>query len=98
VDRTLHRATAQGRHWAGLQEGIRIEAVRAGLAGWAKKGLHPSALPSVVHEVQTKNGATRDLPDGSHIDADGIRYLADGSVDESSLPPVEQSWMKRRPR
>lgn len=36
--------------------------------------------------------------DGSQVDADGIRYLPDGSVDESSLPPVEQSWMKRRPR
>lgn len=28
----------------------------------------------------------------------GVRYLDDGSVDDSSLPPVEQSWMKRRPR
>jgi hypothetical protein len=37
-------------------------------------------------------------PDGSRVDTDGVRYLADGSVDEASLPPVEQSWMKRRPR
>lgn len=37
-------------------------------------------------------------PDGSRVDADGVRYLSDGSVDEASLPPVEQSWMKRRPQ
>jgi hypothetical protein len=81
-----------------LDEGIRIDVIRAGLARWAQKGLHPSALPSVVHEVQTKNGAARDLPDGSRVDENGVRYLPDGSVDEASLPPVEQSWMKRRPR
>jgi hypothetical protein len=37
-------------------------------------------------------------PDGSRVDENGVRYLPDGSVDESTLPPVEDSWMKRRPR
>jgi hypothetical protein len=36
--------------------------------------------------------------DGSRIDENGVRYLPDGTVDESTLPPVEDSWMKRRPR
>jgi hypothetical protein len=37
-----------------LDEGIHVDRVRAGLAEWSRKGLHPSALPSVVHEVQVK--------------------------------------------
>lgn len=36
-------------------------------------------------------------PDGSRVDENGIRYRPDGSVDESTLPPVEESWMRRRP-
>jgi hypothetical protein len=30
--------------------------LRRGLAAWASKGLHPSTLPSVVHEVTTTRG------------------------------------------
>jgi hypothetical protein len=36
-----------------LTEGIPVEDVRAGLAAWHAKGLHPSALASVVHETRT---------------------------------------------
>ena len=36
-----------------LDEGQPYEDVRAGLAAWAQKGLHPSTLASVVHETRT---------------------------------------------
>lgn len=36
-----------------LDEGIPYERVRQGLAAWQKRGLHPSTLPSVVHELAT---------------------------------------------
>jgi hypothetical protein len=36
-----------------LAEGIPVEDVRGGLAAWHAKGLHPSALASVVHEQRT---------------------------------------------
>lgn len=43
-----------------LDEGIPSEHVRAGLAAWHDKRLHPSALPSVVHEIrQGPRPATR---------------------------------------
>lgn len=35
-----------------LEEGIPTADVRAGLVAWHRKGLHPSTLPSVVHEVR----------------------------------------------
>ena len=35
-----------------LDEGIPYEDVRAGLAAWHHKSLHPATLPSVVHEVR----------------------------------------------
>ena len=44
-----------------LAENIPYADVRAGLADWHTKGLHPSALASVVHEYRTRGarGATR---------------------------------------
>ena len=36
-----------------LDEGIPYERVRQGLATWQKRGLHPSTLPSIVHELAT---------------------------------------------
>lgn len=36
-----------------LVEGIPLDEVRAGLAVWHQRGLHPSALASVVHEART---------------------------------------------
>ena len=41
-----------GKHIAAmLAEGIGPDDVRRGLTAWHAKGLHPSTLPSVVHEV-----------------------------------------------
>jgi hypothetical protein len=37
-----------------LREGVSPERIRAGLGEWNRKGLHPSTLPSVVHEVSNK--------------------------------------------
>ena len=36
-----------------LNEGVHPDRIRAGIAEWQRKGLHPSTLPSVVHEVST---------------------------------------------
>jgi hypothetical protein len=36
-----------------LDEGIPYERVRQGLATWQQRGLHPSTLPSIVHELAT---------------------------------------------
>lgn len=36
-----------------LDEGIDYERVRQGLATWQQRGLHPSTLPSIVHELAT---------------------------------------------
>lgn len=36
-----------------LGEGVDPNRVRAGLAEWNNRGLHPSTLPSVVHEIST---------------------------------------------
>lgn len=42
-----------------LNEGIAPERVRAALAEWNRKGLHPSSLASVVHEIANKAPTTR---------------------------------------
>ena len=42
-----------------LDEGIGYERVRAGLAEWNRKGLHPSTIASVVHEVANKKTKPR---------------------------------------
>lgn len=45
------------KHVTGLvRDGIAHDLIRAGLDQWATRGLHPSVLPSVVHEVQTRPG------------------------------------------
>ncbi len=50
-----------GKHLAAmLGEGIDPDDVRRGLAEWARKGLHPSTLPSVVNEVMNRGPS---LPD-----------------------------------
>ena len=40
-----------------LAEGVDVSDVRAGLAAWWRKGLHPSALPSVVNELMNASPA-----------------------------------------
>ena len=42
-----------------LGEGIQPERVRAALAEWNRKGLHPSTLASVVHEIGNRAPAAR---------------------------------------
>lgn len=42
-----------------LEEGIEPGRVRFGLAEWNRKGLHPSVLPSVVHEVANRQPRTQ---------------------------------------
>ena len=42
-----------------LSEGIDPERVRVALAEWNRKGLHPSALASVVHEITNRAATTR---------------------------------------
>lgn len=42
-----------------LDEGIDANDVRAGLAKWHQRGLHPSVLPSVVNEVMNATPAAR---------------------------------------
>ena len=37
-----------------LTEGIDPDRVRAGLAEWNRRGLHPATLPSVVHEISNR--------------------------------------------
>lgn len=61
---------------------IPTEVVRRGLAAWSRKGLNASSLASFVHEQQKADPSA------------GVRVV-NGSVDESSLPPVEDSWMRR---
>ena len=56
-----------------LDEGQPPDDVRAGLAAWARKGLHPSTLASVVHETRTpkpaRNGTAIANPSGVDWDA-----------------------------
>ncbi|POX43040.1 hypothetical protein C3486_02125 [Streptomyces sp. Ru73] len=44
-----------------LKEGIELEHIRAGLARHRAKGLHPSTLPSLVHEVMNASVPTGGL-------------------------------------
>ena len=37
-----------------LDEGIDPDRIRRALAEWNRKGLHPSTLPSVVHEISNR--------------------------------------------
>ena len=57
-----------------LTEGIPYEHVRAGVAAWARKGLHPSTLASVVHE--TRNPATRTDKQADILRAEMVRAQA----------------------
>ncbi len=42
-----------------LSEGIEPDRIRRALAEWNRKGLHPSTLPSVVHEIANRAPAAR---------------------------------------
>jgi hypothetical protein len=47
-----------------LEEGIDPDDIRAGIRTWADKGLHPSALPSVVNEVMNARPQLRAVGGG----------------------------------
>lgn len=69
-----------------LGEGIPYADVRRGLAAWQAKGLHPSALPSVVHETRTTS--SRSSTTDQRV-ADGLalaRRYAD--LDGTPLPAI----------
>lgn len=56
-----------------LSEGIDITDVRAGLAAWARKGAHPSVLPSIVNELMNSRPvAARASPRGL-VEHNGLR-------------------------
>ena len=50
-----------------LDEGYDYGLVRAAVIAWSGKGLHPSTLASVLHEVQTKQ-SVRNQPDARIAD------------------------------
>lgn len=54
-----------------LDEGIEYERVRSGLVEWNRKGLHPSTLASVVHEVANKKPASKLATTDQRV-ADGL--------------------------
>lgn len=54
-----------------LAEGIDAPDVRAGLAAWWRKGLHPSALPSVVNELMNAS-PTRASPSTGLVERNGL--------------------------
>jgi hypothetical protein len=67
-----------------LDEGIDPQDVRRGLALWAQKGLHPSALPSVVNQVmQAAHSAGNVIPmrAGHNLAATGTDANLNGHAD-----------------
>lgn len=73
-----------------LDEGIPATDVRAGLATWHTKGLHPSTLASVVHEVRT-GGDRKAQPKPSTTDervAATLELAARYAAAEGTTPPA----------
>jgi hypothetical protein len=50
-----------------LAEGIDPDDIRAGLASWVRKCLHPSTLPSEVNAVMNSGGTVLHLPAGQNL-------------------------------
>ena len=74
-----------------LAEGLDPADVRAGLALWAGKNLHPSALPSVVNEVMNGgNALARASPGRPDQRRNGDDILADGLALAARLQAQEQ--------
>lgn len=62
-----------------LNDGLPYEAVRAGLAQWQRRGLNPSLIASVVHEMRTAGGRPptgRTSTNGLDLDAAMARAQA----------------------
>lgn len=76
-----------GKHVkAMLEEGIDGEDVHAGVLEWARKGLHPATLPSVVNEVMNRPA------DRGHVnqtDANIQAFLSQGQPALYALPGGE---------
>jgi hypothetical protein len=73
-----------------LHEGIRTERIREGLAEWSRKGLHPAALPSVVHETQQ-----RKAPPVGHR---RLPYAHELELPPDGLSPAEYAAWEREQR
>jgi len=69
-----------------LAEGIAPEAVAAGLAAWATRGLHPSVLPSLVHEAQTASRRTSRLATTDQRVAENLAVVERFARKEGLLP------------
>ncbi len=60
-----------------LAEGVDPVDVRAGLAAWHHKGVHPSVLPSMVNEVMNASPTARARPSTTNSRVDVALALAD---------------------
>lgn len=71
-----------------LDEGIPFPDVRSGLAAWHAKGLHPSTLPSVVHEVRTSGDRQR--PADRQVEAlrDAMAWAQQHDATTSDQPAI----------
>ena len=68
-----------------LDEGIDYERVRAGLAEWNRKGLHPSTLASVVHEIANKKATSKPSTTDQRV-RDGLALAQRLAQDENTHP------------
>lgn len=74
------------------EDRLPIDVVRRGLAAWSRKGAHPSALASFVHEQQPKSA-----PDElRHLRADEIEQPPDGLTDAEYAEWYAGQQAKRR--
>lgn len=68
---------------------------------WRKNILSMPTLREKADRLKLEfapTAAPASQPDGSRVDENGVRYLPDGSVDESTLPPVVDNGLRLRPR
>lgn len=75
-----------------LAEGIDPAIVRAGLASWQTRRLHPSALPSVVHEVMSGPAPARASPERRSPGNPYLNLLRDQAAGNNviALPALER--------
>jgi hypothetical protein len=64
-----------------LGEGHDPQDVRRALASWARKGLHPSTLPSELNAVMNAGGTLIRLPTGQQLPATGTDATVAGWLD-----------------
>lgn len=66
-----------------LAEGVPYATVQAGLVAWSRKGLHPSALASVVHETR-QGGRRRPTPAEGVLDVVQMAERMQAEIDASA--------------